>query len=149
MSELFVAAAEAAGVSHNDDFNGAEQAGCGFYQLTQKDGARWSTAAAYLRPVMDRSNLTVMTGALTTKVNFVGRRAVGVSYIHQGQTTQASAEREVILSGGAINSPHVLFLSGVGPADELRPFGIDVVQDLRVSGRTSRIILGLPALGYS
>jgi choline dehydrogenase len=142
LSELFVVAAEAAGMPHNDDFNGAKQEGCGFYQLTQKDGARWSTAAAYLRPVMERSNLSVMTGALTTKVNFVGRRAVGVSYIHQGQTKQARAEREVILSGGAINSPHMLLLSGVGPADELRPFGIDVVQDLPGVGKNLQDHLG-------
>ena len=89
----------------NDDFNGAEQEGCGFYQLTQKDGARWSTAEAYLRAAMDRPNLTVVTSALTTKVNFEGRRAVGVDYIHKGQVIKARAEREVVLSGGAINSP--------------------------------------------
>ena len=130
------------GSAHNADFNGATQEGCGFYQLTQKDGARWSTAPAYLRPVMERSNLTVMTGAFTTKVNFVGRRAVGVNYIHQGHTTQARAAREVILSGGAINSPHVLLLSGVGPADELRPFGIDVVQDLPGVGKNLQDHLG-------
>jgi len=142
LSELFVAAAEAAGVPRNNDFNGAEQEGCGFYQLTQKNGARWSTAAAYLRPVMGRPNLTVRTGALTTKVNFEGLRAVGVNYIHQGQTTQARAEREVILSGGAISSPHLLLLSGVGPAHELRPFGIDVVQDLPGVGKNLQDHLG-------
>ena len=70
------------------NFNGAEQEGCGFYQLTQKDGARWSTAAAYLRAAMDRPNLTVVTNALTTKVNFEGRRAVGINYIHQGQVVK-------------------------------------------------------------
>jgi choline dehydrogenase-like flavoprotein len=142
LSELFVAAAEAAGVPPNDDFNGAEQAGCGFYQLTQKDGARWSTAAAYLRPAMARPNLTVLTGALTTRVNFAGRRAVGVDYIHHGQTVHASAEREVILSGGAINSPHVLLLSGVGSADELRPLGIRVVHDLPGVGKNLQDHLG-------
>src|SRR5262249_24104605 len=135
LSEMFVASALVAGVPRNDDFNGAEQEGCGFYQLTQKQGARWSTAAAYLRPVLDRPNLTVLTGALTTRVNFAGRRAVGVSYLHQGQTKQANAEREVILSGGTINSPHLLLLSGVGPADELRALGMDVVHDLPGVGK--------------
>ena len=143
LSELFVAAAEAAGVPRNADFNGAEQEGCGFWQLTQKDGARLSTAAAYLRPAMDRSNLTVQTGALTTKVDFEGRKAVGVSYIHQGQVSQASAEREVILSGGAVNSPQLLLLSGIGPADELRAFGIAAVQDLPGVGKNLQDHLGV------
>jgi choline dehydrogenase-like flavoprotein len=142
LSEMFVASAQAAGVPKNDDFNGAEQEGCGFYQLTQKKGARWSTAAAYLRPVLDRPNLTVLTGALTTRVDFAGRRAVGVRYLHQGQAKQAGAEREVILSGGAINSPHLLLLSGVGPADELRPLGIDVVQHLPGVGKNLQDHLG-------
>ena len=142
LSELFVASAEAAGVPSNADFNGAEQEGCGFYQLTQKDGARWSTAAAYLRPAMHRPNLTVVTSAFTTKVNFAGQRAVSVDYLHQGQAAQARAEREVILCGGAINSPHLLLLSGVGPADELRPFGIDVIHDLPGVGKNLQDHLG-------
>ena len=142
LSQYFVAAAEATGLPQSDDFNGAEQEGCGFYQLTQKDGARWSTAAAYLRPAMDRPNLTVVTSALTTMVNFEGRRAVGVDYVHQGQVMQARAEREVILSGGAINSPHLLLLSGIGPADELGPFGIDMVHELPGVGKNLQDHLG-------
>lgn len=142
LSRLFVEAAEATGLPRNDDFNGADQEGCGFYQLTQKDGARWSTAEAYLREVMDRPNLTVVTSALTTKVNFEGRTAVGVDYIHEGQVIKVRAEREVVLSGGAINSPHLLLLSGIGPADELRPFGIDAVHDLPGVGKNLQDHLG-------
>jgi choline dehydrogenase len=130
LSEMFVAAAEATGVAHNDDFNGWSQDGCGFYQLTQKDGRRWSTASAFLRPALSRPNLTVITGALTCRVRFEGRRAVGVEYVCRGQSASASAEREVILSGGSINSPQLLMLSGVGPAEHLRAVGVDVVVDL-------------------
>ena len=142
LSDLFVASTEAAGVARNHDFNGAEQDGCGFFQLTQKGGARWSTAAAYLRPVLDRPNLTVITSALTTKIAFAGRRAVGVSYIHQGETRQAKASREVLLSAGAINSPHLLLLSGVGPAGELRSCGVEVVHDLPGVGKNLQDHLG-------
>ena len=91
---------------------------------------------------MDRPNLTVVTSALTTKVNLEGRRAVGIDYIHHGQVIQARAEREVILSGGAINSPHLLLLSGIGPADELSPFNIDSVQDLPGVGKNLQDHLG-------
>src|ERR1700730_9248157 len=135
LSEMFVAAAESAGVPANADFNGAVQDGCGFYQLTQKDGLRWSTASAFLRPALARPNLTVITGALTCRVRFEGRRAVGVEYLRQGQSASARAAREVVLSGGAINSPHLLLLSGVGPADELRAAGVEVVADLPGVGR--------------
>ncbi len=143
LSDMFVASAAAAGVVRNDDFNGAEQEGCGFYQVTQKHGARWSTAAAYLRPVLDRTNLTVKTGALTTKINFDRGRAVGVNYVCRGQTDEAVAEREVILCGGTVNSPHLLLLSGVGPADELRSCGIDVVHDLPGVGGNLQDHLGV------
>lgn len=142
LSEMFVAAAEAAGVARNDDFNGAEQEGCGFYQLTQKNGERWSTASAYLRPALKRPNLTVVTGALTLKVDFQRRRAVGVTYLRDGQVVRAEAEREVILCAGAVKSPQVLLLSGVGPADELRSLGIDVIHDLPGVGRNLQDHLG-------
>jgi choline dehydrogenase len=142
LSEMFVAAAESAGVPANADFNGAVQDGCGFYQLTQKDGLRWSTASAFLRPALARPNLTVITGALTCRVRFEGRRAVGVEYLRQGQSASARAAREVILSGGAINSPHLLLLSGVGPADELRAAGVEVVADLPGVGRNLQDHLG-------
>lgn len=142
LSEMFVAAAQDTGVPANDDFNGGRQDGCGFYQLTQKDGLRWSTASAFLRPALDRPNLTVVTNALAHRIRFEGRRAVGVEYVCRGRSASAEASREVILSGGSINSPHLLMLSGVGPADHLGTTGIDVVADLPGVGRNLQDHLG-------
>ncbi|MGH7384305.1 MAG: GMC family oxidoreductase [Candidatus Rokuibacteriota bacterium] len=142
LSEMFVAAAQETGVPANDDFNGASQDGCGFYQLTQKDGRRWSTASAFLRPVLERPNLTVVTSALTCRIRFESRRAVGVDYVCRGQSASAEAAREVVLCGGTVNSPHLLMLSGVGPADHLRAVGIDVVADLPGVGQNLQDHLG-------
>jgi choline dehydrogenase-like flavoprotein len=142
LSEMFVASAAAAGFPQNDDFNGAQQKGCGFYQVTQKNGTRWSTAAAYLRPALSRQNLTVITGALTTKIHFRNKAATGISYIRHGKTEFAEANREIILSGGTINSPHLLLLSGIGPANELGPLGIEIIQDLPGVGRNLQDHLG-------
>ena len=125
-----VESTQAAGHPRNDDFNGATQAGTGQYQVTQKRGRRWSAADAYLHPAASRPNLTVRTGALTTRVLLAGGRAVGVEYRRGGQVRTVRAAREVVLSGGAINSPQLLMLSGVGPADHLREVGVDVVHDL-------------------
>ena len=97
-----------------------------------KNGRRCSSAVAFLHPAMKRPNLTVETRALSSRVVMSGNRAVGVEYIQGGQTHRANASAEVILSGGVINSPHLLMLSGIGPADHLREFGIDVVIDLPV-----------------
>ena len=108
----------------------------------QKNGARWSTAAAYLRPALDRPNLTVITGATTTKIRLEGRRAVGVNYIRHGQLEQAAGEYEVILCGGTANSPHLLLLSGIAPADELRSSGVDVIHDLPGVGKNLQDHLG-------
>ena len=130
LSEMFVAAAHETGAPINADFNGASQDGCGFYQVTQKDGLRWSTASAFLRPALSRPNLTVVTSALTCRVRFAGRRAVGVDYVSRGQSASAEASREVALCGGSVNSPQLLMLSGVGPADHLRQVGVGVVADL-------------------
>ena len=120
LSEMFVAAAQETGVRANADFNGAAQDGCGFFQLTQKDGRRWSTASAFLRPAQERPNLTVITSALTCRIRMEGRRAVGVEYVQRGQSALADASREVILCGGSVNSPQLLLLSGIGPAEHLR-----------------------------
>ena len=133
LSAAFVDAAAQAGFAHNDDFNGATQAGFGLYQVTQKNGARCSAAVAYLRPVRARSNLTVLTGAAATRVLLDGARASGVEYRHRGGTHRVQAAC-VILSGGAINSPQLLMLSGIGPADHLREHGIPVAHDLRGVG---------------
>jgi choline dehydrogenase len=130
LSLAFVAACAEIGLPRNDDFNGADQEGFGLYQVTQKNAQRWSTAAAYLRPALDRPNLTVLTGAQATRILFEGNQAVGVAYMHAGEPQEARASGEVILCGGAINSPQLLQLSGVGPADHLRPLGIPVVADL-------------------
>ncbi len=132
LTSAWVESAVAAGLKPNDDFNGAEQEGVGLYQVTCHRGKRWSAADAYLRPALTRSNLVVRTGALTTRVLLDGTRATGVEYQHLGQTRVVHADREVLLSGGAINSPQLLLLSGIGPAAHLRELGIDVVASLPV-----------------
>ncbi|HUC50587.1 MAG TPA: choline dehydrogenase [Xanthobacteraceae bacterium] len=130
LCEAFIEAAVQAGYPRNDDFNGATQEGAGYFQLTTKNGRRWSTAVGYLRPARKRSNLVVVSDALATRVLFSGRRAIGVEY-RQGNTTHtAYADGEVILSGGAFNSPQLLQLSGVGPANLLRDHGIAVIADM-------------------
>jgi choline dehydrogenase len=124
----FIEAAVRRGAVANEDFNGAEQDGVGYYQVTQRDGRRCSAADGYLaaRP----KNLTVVTDALVTGVLIEGGRAVGVSYRRQGRDETARAEAEVILAAGAIGSPQLLMLSGIGPADHLREQGIYVIADL-------------------
>ncbi|MGY1826915.1 MULTISPECIES: GMC family oxidoreductase [unclassified Blastococcus] len=125
-----VEAAVASGYPRNADFNGAAQEGVGRYQVTQKRGRRWSAADAYLHPAASRPNLTVRTGALTTRVLVESGRATGVEYRAGGQLRTVRATREVVLSGGAVNSPQLLMLSGIGPAEHLREVGVDVVHDL-------------------
>ncbi|PWK88482.1 GMC family oxidoreductase [Fulvimonas soli] len=129
LSAALVEAGVEAGFGRNDDFNGPTQAGFGFYQVTQRDGARCSAATAFLGPARGRGNLTVLTGARAERV-LVGRgRAHGVAFRHRGRVRRAETG-EVILAGGAINSPQLLMLSGVGPADHLRAHGIAVAADL-------------------
>jgi len=130
LSAAFIEAAGQAGMPGNPDFNGPEQTGFGWYQVTQRNGARCSSAAAYLAPVRKRANLHVATGALAGKVILEGTRATGVAYTHRGRAIQARARREVLLSAGAINSPQLLMLSGIGPAAQLADHGIDVRVDL-------------------
>lgn len=130
LCEAFVAAVEQAGLPRNDDFNGPTQEGAGYYQLTTRNGRRWSTAVGYLRPARRRHNLAVRANALTQRILFDGRRAVGVEY-HQGDVTRiARAKVEVIIAGGAFNSPQLLQLSGIGPAALLQSFGIEVIADM-------------------
>ncbi|MCE7986935.1 MAG: choline dehydrogenase [Caldilinea sp. CFX5] len=130
LTPAFVEACVAAGLPRNPNYNGATQDGVALTQVNQKQGQRWSTAAAYLKPAMRRPNLTVHTQAQATRILFQGRRATGVAYLHNGVKQEAQASREVILCGGAVNSPQLLLLSGVGSADHLRTLGIDVVMDL-------------------
>jgi choline dehydrogenase-like flavoprotein len=132
LSATWLEAARQAGLRPNPDFNGAEQDGVGHYQLTQRGGMRCSTAVAYLHPVMDRSNLDVMTEALVTELVFKGSRAVGVEVEHYGQVERMEAGREVILAAGAYNSPQLLLLAGIGPPAELAPLGITPIADLPV-----------------
>ncbi len=129
LSAVFIAAAKAAGHPANDDFNGERQEGFGYYQVTQRNGRRCSAAVAWLEPAMERDNLRVVIRALAEQVVFDGRRAAGVRYRHQGESVTTRGGR-IILAGGAINSPQLLMLSGVGPADHLRSIGIDVVHHL-------------------
>ncbi|MDF1749703.1 MAG: GMC family oxidoreductase N-terminal domain-containing protein [Alphaproteobacteria bacterium] len=122
-------AGQALGLPLNDDFNGPSQEGVGFYQVTTRKGRRHSSAKAFLRPAMGRKNLTVLTGAQAKRILFDGKRATGVVFQQGGQEKTLYAGREIIVSAGAINSPQLLQLSGVGPADLLRKHGIDPVLD--------------------
>jgi choline dehydrogenase len=136
MSKVFVRAAQEAGLPYNPDFNGERQEGCGLYQVTQRNGRRCSAAVAYLRPAMARPNLTVCTGAQAIRIVIERGRAVGVDYVQgKSEPQHARAEREVLVTSGAVGSPKLLLLSGIGPADELRPLGIEAVHDLPGVGR--------------
>ncbi|QIS21913.1 GMC family oxidoreductase [Nocardia terpenica] len=130
LTDAWVSGAVAAGLPRTDDFNGPNQLGVGRYQVTNRNGRRWSTADAYLRPALSRPNLTVRTGAHATRVLLAGARAIGVAYLRDGAEHAAYADGEVLLSGGSINSPQLLLLSGIGPAAHLRETGIDVLVDL-------------------
>jgi choline dehydrogenase len=127
--EAFIAAAREQGAAANEDFNGPRQDGVGWYQVTQRDGRRCSAATAYLHPAMSRPNLTVHTDALVTSVIIESGQAVGVRYLRHGVAETEHVNAEVILSGGAVNSPQLLMLSGVGPGDDLIEMGIDVLAD--------------------
>ncbi|MDR3535786.1 MAG: choline dehydrogenase [Acetobacteraceae bacterium] len=128
--EAFIRACNDAGYERNDDFNGARQDGVGYHQTTTRRGRRCSTAVGYLHPAMKRPNLRVITRAHTERVLFEGRRAVGVVFRQDGQVRTATAKREVVLCGGAIGSPQVLMLSGVGPQADLAELGIPIVHHL-------------------
>ena len=130
LAKAFVAAAVEAGYPRNDDFNGAAQEGAGYYQTTMRGGLRSSTAAAYLKAARRRSNLHVVTEALASRVLFHGRRATGVQYLAGGDTLTALANGEVIVASGAFNSPQLLQLSGLGPAEHLNALGIPVIANL-------------------
>jgi choline dehydrogenase len=129
IASAFVEAGVQAGLARNEDFNGDEQDGVGLYQVTQREGMRASAAVAYLHPAMERPNLTVMPYMLAERLLFEGTRAVGVQASQLGQPQEFSAQREVILCGGAYNSPQLLMLSGVGPAEHLTMREIEVLLD--------------------
>ena len=129
LSEAFVKAAVETGIPFNADFNGATQEGAGFFQTTTRRGRRASSAFSYLRPAKNRSNLHIETSALAQRIVFEGKRAKAVEYRQNGNLRTARARKEVLVSSGAYNSPQLLQLSGVGPADLLKTHGIDVVLD--------------------
>lgn len=135
LTRRYLLAAQQAGLSFNPDFNGAAQEGVGVYQISTKGGRRMSAARAFLRPAMRRRNLRVETRALATRILFEGARAAGLEYEHNGARHRVRAGREVILCGGAINSPQLLQLSGIGPAAHLKGLGIDVVHANENVGR--------------
>jgi choline dehydrogenase len=128
--DVFVEAGKQAGHGFTDDFNGARQEGFGRYDFTIRNGKRWSTASAFLRPAMQRPNLVVEINALTQRIVVENDRAVGVEFTQRGAARRATATREVILSAGAVNSPQILMLSGIGDAEELRRHGLAVVHHL-------------------
>ncbi len=128
--DAFREAAAEVGIPKVDDFNRGDNEGCGYFQVNQRRGFRWSTAGAFLKPVRRRANLTILTGAHTARVRFDGRRATSVDLRIDGMASRASARREVVLAAGAIGSPHLLELSGVGQGPRLRDLGIPVVHDL-------------------
>jgi choline dehydrogenase len=132
--EAFQEAAAQVGIPKTDDFNRGNNEGCGYFHVNQKRGVRWNTSKAFLRPVMERPNLTVLTHAQAKRVRFDGRRAVGIELRDKGGAAFVSARREVILAGGAIGSPQLLQLSGVGPGDLLQDFGIPLVHALEGVG---------------
>jgi choline dehydrogenase len=130
LTTAYVESAVSHGLKRNDDFNGVEQEGAGLYQVTCRKGRRWSTFEAYLRPALGRANLTIATHAFATRVLLDGDRATGVEFRQDGAVRTVTARREVLVAGGAINSPQLLMLSGIGPAAHLKEHGIDVRVDL-------------------
>ncbi len=131
ITDAWVAAAQAAGYKYNPDYNGADQEGVGFFQLTSHNGRRCSSAVAYLNPAKSRDNLQIVTHALVEKIGLDGKRATSVTYRDRaGRQQVVKANREIILSGGAINSPQILMLSGIGPSDQLGEHGIETLVDL-------------------
>ncbi len=144
ISRAMVEAGMQVGIRRNDDFNGASQEGVGLYHVTQRKGRRHSAADAFLKPALARPNLRVRTHAHVTRVLFDGIRAVGVEWRENGGLHQERASREVILSGGAVNSPQLLMLSGIGPAGHLQAQGIPVIADLPGVGQNLQDHMFLP-----
>lgn len=130
INNMFLESCEQHGLKHNKDYNGADQEGSFMYQRTVKNGERCSAAKAFLTPHLERTNLTIITHALTQKVLFEGTQAVGVRYKKDNKLVEIGCKKEVILSSGAFGSPQILMLSGVGPAEHLKEKGIDIVHDL-------------------
>jgi choline dehydrogenase len=147
LTRVFLSGAKEMGIGANGDFNGATQDGAGLYQVTQKNGARQSAADAYLKTALRRPDVRVVTGAHASRVIVEGLRATGVEYLKNGKVERAAAEREVIIAAGAVNSPQLLLLSGVGPADEVAKAGVAPVRDLPGVGKNLQDHL-MVSVGY-
>ena len=130
IADYFIKAANDIGIPSNPDYNGAEQEGVGYFQQTAHKGFRWSTAKGFLRPAKKRKNLTVITRAHVTKLLFEGKAVSGIEYLRKGETGRIDCQKEVILSSGAIGSPQILQLSGLGPRDVLEKVGIPVIKNI-------------------
>jgi choline dehydrogenase len=128
LCDAFIAAGRERGLPENTDFNGADQEGVGYFQTTSRNGWRCSTATGYLRPARGRENLKIVTGAHATRLLFAGQRAKGVAFMRSGVESTVTARREVLLSAGAVNSPQLLELSGIGDGERLRKLGIELVH---------------------
>ena len=146
LGDAFLAAGASAGYPFADDYNGEQQEGFARWQMTVRNGRRCSAAVAYLYPALRRRNVSIVTKALATGVTFEGARAVGVTYVRAGSPRTARARREVILSGGVINSPQLLMLSGIGDPDELTKHGIKVRVPLKGVGRNLQDHMSSPAV---
>ncbi len=138
MIEAFIDSGVAMGYTRNKDYNNGDQEGFGYFQVTQKNGERWSTARAFLNPARARGNLNIETGAMTTRVLLEGKQCVGVEYIQNGVKKTARASREVILAAGAVKSPHLLELSGIGQGELLQSWGVSVAHELPGVGENYR-----------
>ncbi|MBX9455048.1 MAG: GMC family oxidoreductase N-terminal domain-containing protein [Rhizobium sp.] len=143
LTDRFLMAGQQAGFISNPDFNGASQEGVGVYQINTKGGWRMSAARAFLRPALKRGNVTLITSAHATRIVFEGRRAAGVEIEHRGQSRRLQARRAVVLAAGSVNTPQLLQLSGIGPAQHLRTLGIDIVQDSPAVGHHLQDHLGI------
>jgi len=128
--DAFIRAAQESGIPYNHDFNGRRQRGAGYFQLTQRNARRSSTAVAFLTPARSRPNLTVVSGAEVRRVVVRGGRATGVEFVQGGRARTAECRKEILVTSGAIGSPRLLMLSGIGPAEHLKQIGVDVVHDL-------------------
>ncbi len=138
LCDAFVDAAEGMGYPRNPDYNNGKQEGFGYYQTTMKGGKRWSTARAFIDPIRHRPNLDIETDALASRLLIEGKRCVGVAYTIHGREKQARAHREVIVSCGAVQSPQLLELSGIGQPELLKSHGIEVRHELKGAGRELR-----------
>lgn len=149
LCETYIEAAQSIGIPFNPDFNGVVQEGCGYYQATMKNGRRCSTARAYIDPIRSRSNFTLISNAHVTRLIIENGRATGVEYIAGGHGLETvSADAEIICTAGAIGSPHLLMLSGIGPADHLREHGIRVEADLPGVGKDLQDHMGAGSIGF-